>query len=61
MNADGSGAQRIAGPMLAFHSVSPDGMWAVAYTAVKDADVSVACSRTRRAAARQGASARPPL
>jgi Tol biopolymer transport system component len=42
MNADGSRVQRIAGPMLAFQSVSPDGKWAVAYSAVKDADVSVA-------------------
>jgi Tol biopolymer transport system component/predicted Ser/Thr protein kinase len=42
MNADGTGVQRIAGPVLAFHSVSPDGRWAVAFTAVESAEVSVA-------------------
>ena len=42
MNADGTGVQRIAGPVLAFHSVSPDGRWAVAFTPVKGTDVSVA-------------------
>ena len=42
MNQDGTGVQRVAGPVLAFHSVSPDGLWAVAFTAVKNPDVSVA-------------------
>ena len=42
MHADGTGVQRLAGPVLAFHSVSPDGRWAVAYTPVESADVSVA-------------------
>jgi Tol biopolymer transport system component/predicted Ser/Thr protein kinase len=42
MNADGSSVTRIAGPVLALHSVSPDGRWAVAYAAVEDAAVSVA-------------------
>lgn len=42
MSADGQGAERIAGPILAFHSVSRDGQWAVAYTAVRDPEVSVA-------------------
>jgi eukaryotic-like serine/threonine-protein kinase len=56
MNADGTGVQRIAGPVLAFHSLSPDGRWAVAFTPVETADVSVAAvahPTTDRGAARR--------
>jgi Tol biopolymer transport system component len=43
MNVDGTGVRRVAGPVLAFQSVSPDGRWLVAFTPVKDEpDVSVA-------------------
>lgn len=56
MNPDGTGRERIAEmPILALHSVSPDGRWVVAYTAVADPDVSVAAvahSTTRGTARR---------
>jgi eukaryotic-like serine/threonine-protein kinase len=43
MNQDGTGREQITPtPILALHSVSPDGRWVVAYTAVTDPDVSVA-------------------